>query len=207
MDGTREAFAGRISAVKPRIGLHRSYDEIWHSYKGYVLVLDGLRVAIGPTAQAKNAFRIGDDVEGEGEPPVYPEEEWADLYKVRKLKLLARGPLSEDRDPDPEGGIAPTLAEYRERGHRRLDPRTCARSCTACPFGAVMPTEIILDKWKPDRVRWREETHCYGPRDCPRYRAGKARTVPTSTPGLTWTDDDVEREEEERKWAASHEAE
>jgi hypothetical protein len=197
---TREPFAGRVLAVKPRIGLLRSFDEISHSYKGYVLVLDGLRVAIGPAAHAKNAFRPGDEIQGEGEEPLYPEQEWADLYKIRKLKLLARGPASEDRDADIDGGVPPSLEHYRELGHRRLDVRTYERSCTTCCFGAVMPTEIILNKWKPDRVKWRVETHCYGPHDCPRYRAGKPRSVPTSTPGLVFIDDDVERMAEDANW-------
>ncbi len=197
MDSERIGFSGVVVAVKPRIVLHRSFDEVWHSYKGYVLVLeDGAKVAVGGAAHAKHRFRIGDEVEGEAEEPLYPEEEWADLYKVRKLKLLARGPGREDRDPDPDGGISLPLEQYREHGHRRLDAKTYERSCTACPFGAVMPTEIILDKWKPERVKWRAETHCYGPHDCPRYRAGRPRSVPTSKRGLVFIDDDVERMKE-----------
>ena len=200
----RSPFAGRVAAVKPRIILHRSFDEIWHSYKGYVLVIDDLRVAIGPSAQDLHGFRIGDEVEGEGEEPLYPESEWADLYKVRKLKLLGRGSASEDRPADPDGGIAPPLAVYREHGHLRLAPKTYETSCQACPFGAVMPTQIILDKWNPDRQKWRMETHCYGPRDCPRYRPGRARTVPTSKAGLTYTDDDLERWKEDEAYLAAH---
>ena len=44
-----------MAAVKPRIGLHRSFDERWHSYRGYVLVLDsGQRIAVGPGSHAKH---------------------------------------------------------------------------------------------------------------------------------------------------------
>ncbi len=60
----------------------------------------------------------------------------------------------------------------------------------------TMITEIIIDQWNPSRKQWRTETHCYGPRDCPRYRAGKPRTVQGRKPGMVWVDDDVEREAE-----------
>lgn len=203
MTGTRSPFSGRIQAVKPRITLHRSYDEVWHSYKGYVLVVDELRVAIGPAAQARHRFRIGDDIEGEGEEPKNPEQEWADLYNVRKLSIVSRGSASEDRPADMDGGLAPSLEELRERGHLRLAAVTHEKSCGACPFGAVMPTQIILDKWNPDRQTWRLETHCYWPRDCPRYKPGRPRSVPTSKPGLTYIDDDLERWKEDQEYLAS----
>lgn len=63
-----------------------------------------------------------------------------------------------------------------------------------------MATEITLDHWNPSEKKWRYETHCYGPRDCPNYRAGKPRTVPGRKPGMVWVDDDVEREKEEVSW-------
>lgn len=197
------SFSGRIAAAKPRIGLHRSFDQVWHSYRGYVLVLeDGARIAVGPAAHEKHRFRIGDVVEGRAEPLPDPRTECADLYKVRGLRLLERGPASEERPADPDGGVAPPLAEYRARGHRRLDPRTYDRSCRRCPFGAVMATEIVLDQWNPDRRRWRRETHCYGPRDCPRYRAGRPRSVPGRKAGMVYVDDDVEREAQDAHWPA-----
>ena len=42
-------------------------------------------------------------------------------------------------------------------------------------------------------VKWRFETHCYGPRDCPRYKAGPAYRVPGRKPGMVYMDDDVEK--------------
>lgn len=56
-----------------------------------------------------------------------------------------------------------------------------------------MPTQIILDHWNPSKVKWRFETHCYGPRDCPRYKAGPAYRVPGRRSGMIYVDDDVER--------------
>ena len=80
-----------------------------------------------------------------------PRTEWADRYRLRGIKLRSRGPDSEDREADIDGGIAPSLEQYRARGHRRLDPQTYDRSCQQSPFGAVMATEIIVDHWNRER--------------------------------------------------------
>ncbi len=196
-------FRGEIVAVKGRIRLLRSFDEVSHDYQGYTIVLRGdiagaavpeFRVAIGPAAHAKHRFRIGDAVRGKARPVADPRLEWAGYYRASGLVVESRGAPREDRPADPDGGIAPPLPEYRAAGHRRLDPRTCAEACARCPFGLTMVTEITIDKWNPSKKRWRFETHCYGPKDCPRYRAGKPRTVPGREPGMVWVDDDVERE-------------
>lgn len=197
------SFHGQVIAVKARIRLIRSFDQISHQYQGYTLVLAGLtpeagvvRVAIGPAAHAKHQFRIGDVISGKAKPVPDPRLEWASLYKASGLKVESRGPTEQARPADPDGGIAAPLEEYRVNGHRRLDPHTCQAKCSQCPWGLTMPTEIIVDQWNPSKVRWRMETHCYGPRDCPRYRAGAARKVPGRKPGMVWVDNDVEREPE-----------
>ena len=196
------AFRGEVAAVKGRIRLLRSFDQIGHQYLGYTLSLviegepDVVRVAIGPAAHAKFQFRIGDIVSGQGYPVPDPKQEWASLYKVSRLRIEQRGPVEQDRPPHPDGGIAPPLEVYRSNGHRRLDPRTCQTHCARCPWGLTMVTEIIIDQWNPSNKRWRMETHCYGSRDCPRYRAGKPRTVQGRKPGMVWLDDDVERDAE-----------
>jgi hypothetical protein len=203
----KQAFAGTITAVKARIRLLRSFDQISHAYLGYVLVLDGefegqltdgLRIAIGPKAHEKRQFRIGDRISGIAIAVADPETEWATHYKVSGLKLLARNAPEQNAPANPDGDIAPPLPEYRARGHRRLDKSTYTERCQRCPFGLVMPTEMIIDQWNPTNKRWRYETHCYGPRDCPRYRAGKAYRVPGRSPGMVWVDDDVEREKAEQ---------
>jgi Helix-turn-helix domain len=197
------SFRGQVIAVKARIRLIRSFDQISHQYQGYTLVLAGLnpepgvlRVAIGPASHAKHQFRIGDVISGKAQPVPDPRLEWATLYKASGLKVESRGPAEQARPADPTGGIAASLEEYRVNGHRRLDPHTCQAKCSQCPWGLTMPTEIIVDQWNPSKVRWRMETHCYGPRDCPRYRAGAARKVPGRKPGMVWVDNDVERESE-----------
>jgi hypothetical protein len=205
MEADKVHFSGRVIAVKGRIRLLRSFDQISHSYHGYTVVMNGsvdgekvqeLRVAVGPKAHEQHRFRNGDEIEGLAVPVPDPRQEWATHYKVSGLKVVRRGPETEDVSPHPEGGIAAPLGVYRQQGHRRLDPKTYSKSCQRCPWGLVMATEIIVDHWKPWIKRWRFETHCYGPRDCPRYRAGKARTVPGRKPGMIWVDD-VEREAEE----------
>jgi transcriptional regulator with XRE-family HTH domain len=197
------SFHGQVIAVKARIRLIRSFDQISHQYQGYTLVLAGLnpelgvvRVAIGPAAHAKHQFRIGDVISGKAQPVPDARLEWASLYKASGLKVESRGPTEQARPADPDGGIAAPLETYRDNGHRRLDPHTCQSKCSQCPWGLTMPTEIIVDHWNPSKVRWRMETHCYGPRDCPRYRPGAARKVPGRKPGMLWVDNDVERESE-----------
>lgn len=77
----------------------------------------------------------------------------------------------------------------------RLKREVCDTACFECPFGlTMMPTQIILDHWNPSKVKWRFETHCYGPWGCPRYKAGPAYRVPGRSPGMVYVDDDVERE-------------
>ena len=211
---TKQQFSGIVTAVKARIRLCRSFDQMHHVYQGYALVVEGtldgqpadeLRIGVGPKAHEKHQFRIGDQVTGLGVPVPDPREEWATHYKVSKLQVVERRCDEENVAANPDGGIAPPLPEYRAQSHRRLDKRTYSKSCEHCPFGLVMATEITLDHWNPDRKKWRFETHCYGPRDCPRHRAGKPRTVPGRQPGMVWVDDDVEREEAEREFWAGRE--
>jgi len=195
-------FEGTILSVKARIRLIRSFDQIpTHQYQGYSLVMSGkvgdaardFKIAIGPKAHEKHRFRIGDVVSGEGEAVPDPNTEWGEFYKISGLEVHKRGPSPDDAPPGPDGGIAPALEVYRANGHRRLDRDTWARNCAACPWGLNMVTEIIVDHWNPDRKKYRFETHCYGPKDCPRYNPGKPYRVPGRSAGMVYVDDDVER--------------
>lgn len=195
------SFEGKILTVKARIRLIRSFDQIpTHQYQGYTLVMKGkvegierdFRIAIGPKAHEKHQFRIGDVVSGEGVAVSDTNAEWGEFYKISGLRLLER-PSPDNTPPGPEGGIAPALEVYRANGHRRLDRDTWAKDCVACPWGLNMVTEIIVDHWNPDKKKYRFETHCYGPKDCPRYNPGKPYRVPGRSPGMVYVDDDVER--------------
>ena len=66
-------------------------------------------------------------------------------------------------------GSAATAGWRTETYHRH------GRSCT---WGCLMPVEMIIDHWKPDVRRYRQETFCYGPKSCRLYRAGPTRKVP-----------------------------
>lgn len=152
-------------------------------------------MAIGPKAHEKHRFRIEDKLSGEGAPIPDTLKEWAELYQVSGLKFLERSPTPDNEPPHPDGGIAPPLPVYRANGHCRLDKTTWETQCQRCPWGLSMVTEIILDHWNPSKKCWRFETHCYGPKDCPRYKAGSPYRVPGRKSGMVFLDDDVERVE------------
>jgi hypothetical protein len=190
-------WSGRVLGVQPRIRLTRSFDQSSHSYQGYVLRLLGdvdgesqpFVVALGKGAHEKHGFRAGDIVSGVGEPVAVLETEIADLYKASHLKLQKRSPTEPTEPPPPWLRVPPSLEVYRARGHRRLDAKRFASSCTACIWGCEMAVEMIIDQWNPSKVRWRRETFCYGPKSCTFYRAGPSRKVP-GRKGMSWTEDD-----------------
>ena len=97
-------FTGTVIAVKGRIRLLRSYDELSHHYLGYTLVIDGeidgeesseIRVAVGKAAHHKHQFRIGDEIAGRTHPVAKPRSEWAQFYKTSGIRFARRGPESE----------------------------------------------------------------------------------------------------------------
>lgn len=186
---------GTITSVQPRIRLLRSFDERSHSYLGYVFRLDGevggehrqFTVAIGKAAQAKHEFQVGFEVNGEAVPVPDPRTEPAEFYKASKLKVLGTTP--NDATSPPWCGPPPPLEVYRERGHRRLAAKTFETSCSSCIWGARMPTQMIIDQWNPSKVKWRFETHCYGPKSCKLYKSGPTRKVPGRR-GMSWTEED-----------------
>jgi hypothetical protein len=188
-------WEGRVDSVQPRIRLMRSFDERSHSYLGYVLKLTGtcdrdsraFSVAVGPAAHAKHGFRAGDRVSGVAVPVMDNELETAEFYRASKLKVLERG--AAPAGPPPWLDLAPALETYRERGHLRLDRKVYERSCTTCIWGCLMPVDMIIDHWNPTNRHSRTETFCYGPLDCPVYRAGPQRKVPGRR-GMSYTEED-----------------
>lgn len=195
------SWRGEIVTVQPRIRLTRSFDERSHTYLGYVLRLRGhvageareFTIGIGKAAQAKHAFRVGDETSGAALPVSDPRLEPVEYYKASALKLWKRS-VPAAVAPPPWLGVPPTLEAYRERSHRRLDARTYEAKCRCCIWGCRMPVEIILDKWDPTEKRYRFETFCYGPNSCPAYRAGPTRKVPGRR-GMQWEEEDWVDEE------------
>jgi hypothetical protein len=98
-------------------------------------------------------------------------------------------------DPPPWLGVPADLEVYRWRGHRRLSARTYASKCKSCVWGCRMPVEIIVDKWQPEKKRYRVETFCYGPRSCSWYKPGPRRRVPGRR-GMTYEEPDWVDEQE-----------
>lgn len=200
--GEKLRWEGEILSVQPRIRLLRSFDQRSHSYLGYVLcvlgTLDGeareFSVGVGKAAQAKHGFRVGDRVSGVGSPVADPRLETADLYRASGFRLLARG-SDPDHDAPPFLGVPPDLEVYRERGHRRLSATTYRSRCWACLWGCEMPVEMIIDHWNPSKKRYRTETSCYGPKNCPFHRPGPTRKVPGRR-GMTWEEEDWVDEED-----------
>jgi len=196
--------------VQPRTRLTRSYDQRSHSCLGYALRLDGelagasrvFSVGIGKAAQAKQAFRIGDVVSSLGVPVADPRQEAVDLYRSSRLKLLERGSPGQPEGP-PWTGLPPTLPEYRERGHRRLDAQTYEAKCTACLWGCRMAVELIIDQWNPSRRRLRFESFCYGPKSCPSYPAGPIRKAQGRKSYMVHEEEDWVDEEETRHRGAN----
>ena len=115
---------------------------------------------------------------------------------VRRDSGLQRRALAAASGP-PWQDVPPPRAIYRERGHRRLDAKTYESKGTACMWGCRMPVEMIVDQWKPEVRRYREESFCYGPLSCSVYRAGPRRSVPGRN-GMTWVEDDWVDDEEVR---------
>jgi hypothetical protein len=190
-------WEGVLVSVQPRIRLTRSFDERSHSYLGYALCVRGkmdgtemdFSVGIGKAAQAKLCFRVGDVVTGRAEAVPDPRRESVDLYKASALKLISRKDSEGRPDGPPWHGAPPDLGVYRERGHRRLDPRTFESKCVGCIWGCRMAVEMIVDHWNPSQKRYRSETFCYGPKACALYRAGATRKVP-GRKGMTWEEED-----------------
>lgn len=189
-------FAGTVISIQPRIRLLRSFDQRSHTYLGYVVRVREdtagtereVLVAIGPRAHDEHRLKAGDRIAGSAVPVDDPNAEIAEFYKVSGLRLVERGPDATAPAP-PWLGAPPPLATYRERGHRRLDAGTHDARCVTCIWACRMPTELIIDQWKPDVRRHREEAFCHGPLSCSSYRAGPKRRVPGRR-GMVWIEGD-----------------
>ncbi len=189
-------WSGRLVSVQPRIRLWRSFNQFQHTYQGYVLGVEGkiagetreFLVAVGKGAHVKHRFQAGMEVSGLSHPVADERMETAELYRTSGIKILKESEAPPDEGP-PFTGVPPDLPVYRERGHRRLDPRTYSTKCSACIWGCEMPVEIIVDHWNPSIKQWRFETFCYGPLSCKLYKAGRIRTVPGRR-GMVYEEED-----------------
>jgi len=192
----KQNWIGKILSVQPRIGLNRSFDERFHIYSGYAIIVEGtigneerqFSVGIGKVAQTKQQFRVGDEVSGQAMPVDDPRKATVEFYRASKLKIISRPPAI-DISPPPWHGVPPNLETYKQRGHRRLAARTYETKCKSCIWGSCMPVTITVDQWNPRVKRYREETFCYGPKSCSHYKAGPTRKVP-GRKGMTFEEED-----------------
>jgi hypothetical protein len=205
--GAKLAWEGTVASVQPRIRLLRSFDQRQHEYLGYVLRLEGsidgerrsFSIAVGKGAQEKHGFHVGDVLSGNAEPVQDPKRETAEFYRVSGIRVASRSEERSTSDSPPFTGVPPPLQVYRERGHRRLAARTYASKCGACIWGCEMPVEMIIDQWKPENRRYRNETFCYGPKSCALHRPGPTRKVP-GRKGMSYEEEDwVDEEETEHR--------
>ena len=189
-------WRGKVVAVQPRIRLLRSFDERYHSYLGYTLLINGCMdqepgefvIAIGKAAQARKAIRVVDLISGQSVPVLDERREYAGFYKTTQLKIIERNPAPLPPSP-PWHDLPPALEVFRERGHRRLASRTFTANCRTCMWACKMPVEMIIDHWNPGVKRYRNETFCYGPKSCKFYKAGPTRKVP-GRKGMSWEEED-----------------
>lgn len=175
-------FEGVIISIQPRIRLLRSFDQSSHSYLGYALVVsdsereENLSIGIGLGAQEKHQFRVGMTISGSCSSVLDHDVESVEYYRVSKLEVLDENPV--DTSFPPWKIVPPSLTVYRERGPRRLSARTYESKCTSCIWGCKMAVEIIIDQWNPGKRQYRQETFCYGPKNCALYASGPTRKVP-----------------------------
>lgn len=194
-DPSKMTWSGRVISIQPRIHLTRSFDQRTHSYHGYILEIRGrvgesertFTVAIGKGAHDRQQFRVGDLIAGTSEPVRDSRTEVTEYYKTIGLKVEEHE-TGSGNSPPPWHGVPSPLEVYRERGHRRLDPRTYETKCSTCIWGCLMPVEIIVDHWNPAKRNYRFETFCYGPKSCGFYKAGPTRKVP-GRHGMTWEEE------------------
>jgi hypothetical protein len=195
-DRDKIQWSGKVISVQPRIRLIRSFDQRSHGYLGYALEVYGIvggeertfDVGIGKGAHAKYQFRVGDVISGKSEVVPDSRTEIVEYYKTSELKAVERAAESGILPP-PWHGVPPELEIYRQRGHRRLDPRTYEAKCKSCIWGCRMPVEIIVDHWNPSKKQYRFETFCYGPKSCSLYKAGPTRKV-QGRKGMVWEESD-----------------
>jgi hypothetical protein len=189
-------WCGKIISVQPRIRLDRSFDQVAHTYMGFLLRVDGgidnekrvFTIGIGKKALEKHYCRFGDEIEGSSLPVPDSRKEPVEYYKTSKLKLLRRQDIKVEPAP-PWLGTPLGLEIYRSRGHRRLAARTYTDKCIACIWGCCMPVVMSIDHWNPGQVHYRFETFCYGPLSCSLYKAGPKRKVP-GRKGMVYIEED-----------------
>ncbi len=221
---TKVTWEGEIVSVQPRSTVwrylvdNRTHREIGYNVfvKGEAIGVDDgaalefagrggsaydFCVAISEKQQEKLCFRIGDRAKGTAWTPLYPNAEFADLYRAGALKAVKRSgadapemavitdvepcydgtPIprvfSSDYPGPPWAVAAPPLDVYSWRGARMLAKPCWKGKCFRCVWAAMANVTIQYD-FDRNLVRNRFEPFCYGPLTCKNYKMGPARSVP-----------------------------
>ena len=137
-------WTGHIISIQPRIRLTRSFDERYHSYLGYSLLIDGtinnevceFSIGVGKAAQQKHQFQIGDEVSGESFPVADKQKEPVEFYKTSRLKVISRSFIETEPPPwhgvpvgarPPHRAVSARLRSRRDGDARQPgQDRTCA---------------------------------------------------------------------------------
>lgn len=127
-------------------------------------------VGIGPAAQAKHSFQVGDMVQGECLPADETRSEPAEFYKVSKLKLV-ESLQAEPTTPPPWTDVPSALEVYQERGFRRRG-RIDGRDGKAGGIFGVASTPVVHACATRSTVRKRSRRATVYPR-----RRGDRRVV------------------------------
>ena len=168
-------------------------DNRTHSLTGYNLFITGIAedtekkyvVAVSEKQQIKHKFHIGDIIKGTAWTKKYPAWEYADYYRAGNLKIIGAA-VPSDEKTSPWTGEVPELSVYDRRGCRMLDKRRWGTKCITCKW-AAMANVAIEYNWGISQ-KFRFESFCYGPKNCPNYSMGKARPVPYYQDGNSYDD-------------------
>ena len=216
------SWQGTVVSVQPRSTVWRYLiDNRTHRENGYNVFLKGkafdgdeemlfergtekydFGVALSEKQTVKLKPHIGDEIRGTGWTPLYPECEFADLYRPGALKkvhsaessVVAPEIIARDGDttyygaqiirvnsadyPGPPWRMEdPPLEVYAWRGERMLSKSSWKGKCFECIWANMANVTIQYD-FDRNLVRNRFETFCYGPKSCKYYKMGPARAVP-----------------------------
>jgi hypothetical protein len=132
-------------------------------------------LAISEKQQEKFAFRICDNATGTAWTKLNGVNDYADYYRVGKLKIISHAEKIETKPP-PYLISPPDMATYKLRGARMLALNSYKGKCFQCAWAAMAAVEIEYNWGKTKKYRF--ESFCYGPTSCDFYKMGRARAVP-----------------------------
>jgi hypothetical protein len=182
---TKIEWRGTVLSVQVRATVWRyKLDNRTHSEIGYNLFFDGevnglngqFSVAISENQQEKGKFRIGDEVKGTAWTKMYDVSDYADYYRAGALKRIVDAAPANTSVTPPWKIDPPPLETYSRRGARQLALSRWKGKCFECAWANMSAVEIEYN-WGVTK-KYRFESFCYGPKSCPFYEMGKARSVP-----------------------------